>query len=416
MELVREYLDGEEKNGYVYKFDNGKLKKIFDKYDIKDCIKKHMQKIVKPKKKIKFHLNLQNTLATLIYRYTLPINLPKVDILQGPMSCYKFIHTTLPHIIYAFGDCHINQNECQDKMSIPDLLKMYSHNAPIFLDIFLETSYKHKTTYFSKDMKTSIFGNNYMFQIYNSFDKSCWSALKEGCNENTTRLHYTDFRKFYANEQEYQILTILENFSVFQLMSQGIKNPYSQIKYERIKQETISKFKSNKDFDSFYKSIKDNIRNDFKYIRVMKQIQNIPNENIRDMLTKLFNKKVDTEIKNLPVVNFLKLQTESNEKIEKVCANVFNTLVIDFYMIFMDYYLIARILRTFLQIPNKYSKPCYNSIIYAGDAHIGNYKNILTSLGFKIVEQTYNGFTPDCKNTQCLNMKNITQPLFSTRF
>ena len=81
----------------------------------------------------------------------------------------------------------------------------------------------------------------------------------------------------------------------------------------------------------------------------------------------------------------------------------------------MDYYLMARCFRKFERKKDEYYLPPANIIIFAGDAHISNYIEILGKLGFTINFQKKRTNVND-PNYQCLNISEMKQPMFHQRF
>ncbi len=62
---------------------------------------------------------------------------------------------------------------------------------------------------------------------------------------------------------------------------------------------------------------------------------------------------------------------------------------------------------------SEYSRPSYNNIIYAGDAHIATYMLKLRALGFTV---DYTKHATTKYNFQCIDIYGMKQPMFHQRY
>jgi hypothetical protein len=113
-------------------------------------------------------------------------------------------------------------------------------------------------------------------------------------------------------------------------------------------------------------------------------------------------------------------QEEIIELITKIDA-IFNFGLLKFNAIISDAYLLARIFKTFQteddtksRLTDEPAEP-HNVIIYAGNLHSQRYRTFLKYIGFRLVEQSgkLDSILPNPERTNCVDMRDITQPLFS---
>jgi len=350
--------------------------------NIRDTLKGEIQKIKKN------HNNSDAVLveSELIIRYFMSSRYRslKFDIIQGPISVYQMSHDQYPHIFYLFGDIHYKESECTSEYEFIHWLNDTIVNSPVYIDVYIESSYIYKDyKYFDPSIRAK---GTYLGDTYDHF-KKCFNKKSDKVCQ-TSRFHYTDIRNTFKSDDEYNgwyIFTkgYLRNDSVWEQKDIPI----------------ITRFINNLELD-------DSVMN----VRILKQFDNILDEKIKFKLISRFQACKKSLKKYIPSMN------PSN--ILKIDGGKFNLKKFDddkfmqYEMCYMDYYLMARSFRNYNQT-QKYSRPSYNNVIYAGDEHIDNYINILTSLGFKMGFK-YN--EDDAGLNQCIDISKMEQPMFYQRY
>ena len=136
-------------------------------------------------------------------------------------------------------------------------------------------------------------------------------------------------------------------------------------------------------------------------------------------------KKIITYIKE-PILSILNYEKESEDVLFKSMKTI-DLLLGTTMTYFADVYLLARMFKDFDM--SEMEKKAYkgvidqpsranNIIIYCGDNHAKNYRNFLESIGFNRIDHSGDlteDVTKPILNTpkNCLDMRNIKQPLFS---
>lgn len=323
----------------------------------------------------------------------------------GPVSIYEYyiyFKGEFPVKIYLFGDEHVKKSLCvnNDKnnmLHLDEYMKILSKEYPSkFVDYFLEIDTQQRENLIDKSQKIN--NTSYIHDLYFSLEK------QSKINKNF-RKHLTDIRP--------ELLQILVD----------------------LRDELISVIKmniSNSDkylfFKTFVLSLNWNIDShllDFKliYVRILKQFKN----------SRLSTRIIDHLIKNLNLLckeienNYIsKLNSIKHQYIDALNPNYLDTkngeLVseiiqksesfLDIYTLITDYYTFGRMFKKY-DITRNFSHPEFatNIIVYFGDAHINNIRNLLNlvpstnEVSFSISDK--NGI-----NYQCLNISNFQRPFF----
>ncbi len=385
---INRFCNGYKKGSYLVKYNVEELEKNKD-------LKRVVDKLVKADK--------EGPLILMTDRWFNPrkYNLMKPKKLLGPIAMTYMTSNKYPHKICLFGDFHtLDSEECPKSEEIQDFIINYTKNSPKFIDIFLEAEYVSEKG-ITEDKEESIMESYLFTKVVESFDPTCFEILKDNCDLQTSRMHYTDMRNLYNYSLEKNFvnnLNVIMSWTL--LLQQGeLTGGVDTLRY------IIKKFLSEgkpglTNMNTLKKLITGGIREE----RIMKQIENIPDKNIRNTIMTSYK----TDLKNALGVLETKLISKKLANIRKINFKklfLFAFYVLEVYTVYMDYYLMGRVFRTFRDIPGEYSEPAYNSIIYAGDIHIGRYIDILQTLGFKI------NFS-DKNMDKCLNLKGLSQPLF----
>jgi hypothetical protein len=317
----------------------------------------------------------------------------RVEKIEGPVSIYQMSHPEYPHIFYLFGDVHMKWSVCPNTYDIGQWLKDTVINSPVFIDIYVETPYYYKK-YITQEMGKK--KDEYYLKDTASLFEDCF--LKKSNPEClTSRFHYSDMRFIFENETQQKVFNILRN----------------QHKLVYVTSENIE------ELNEYIRFLQD--ENSFVNLRIKKQLDNIENPSIRKILEQSFEKCKKKYMEKIFLINI-----DNNSEYSKYNPSQIDlrsTSPIFCYVVcLMDYYLMGRCFRSYKK-DAKYSRPSYNNIIYAGEAHINIYIDILLKLGFVIdfkdlAKMSFDmwDLAPPRDKSQCLDVSKMKQPMFHQRY
>jgi hypothetical protein len=209
-----------------------------------------------------------------------------------------------------------------------------------------------------------------------------------------------------------QILSNLNKTIDFYIETPFVKSP---IKYSYMR-----------DVDDIFRhltTVYKNLRLHFSDIRAYNVISAYETGNIKEILSlfpyskdisSIFQKlKIYKQFENsdlLPndkkiILKILQLEIDKNMLTPTDAINRINiiTKFIALYVWIMDAYLIGRLFKA------NYKPKISNIMIYVGDRHANNYINILTRIGFKIINRVESNTKDDF---QCIDVRSFKQPFF----
>lgn len=396
---------------------------------------------------IKFILN--NTIQLIEDIQYSSIKLPNAyRNLQGPISIFYLEHPKYPFKICMLGDYHsITNIDCPDNIKVNKWIKEYI-DSDLSVDLYLEYMYYNlnidnkilDTIY--PDKKLNILkvreeinnrndtpSSDYMNEVRKEFDVSCFKFDKKDCKLNNSRIHNIDIRRF-------NLISIIELF-----------NEYNWTNDEETKfLFTISSYMPYfilylKNYTAYY-----NMFTAYGYSdrKILKQFENISSEysDIKNILLSNYNREKELFSKNFKPLSEVDIteamrifkyknyeefiKNEDKFKLISIFNNLkeFSKNNIEGNMLFMDYYLLGRLFRSYTN-----AQPSYNSIIYTGGFHTSRYKEILLQIGFNLIyadenieippvfseyRQVFNTIINKFPSSvkQCLNISGLKQPLF----
>lgn len=289
------------------------------------------------------------------------IPLADVRYIYGPVTYAEF--TNGERNIAVFGEYHdipfpdegvINK---RNTISVPSLIKIVLDTFPKkFYDLFIEYDY------------TRMDGEPIFFGItsFNPIFSKCMKVVKE-CPFNNIRVHYTDYRSILYNNDIYKSITRYYHNQQFLHES----DPYFTI-------ENLTSI-----FENSIEIVKDTMLKDPKlriiletpiYYFVLMEL-----EKINDNFSRL--------------TQFVRPLTigEINEDVRPLKIGDIRTILffmMNIYALFMDMYTLGRVFKSFASKDPSHPRLALNSVIYAGEIHARNYRNYLSSAGFKMVHFT----------------------------
>lgn len=319
----------------------------------------------------------------------------------GPLLSLSYhISTEYNKYIYIFGERHYSKNKCkiQEKCNIYDFIINQITTVPKMLDVFLETPY------ITKENKYITTENTGILEKFHNELKSCLDIYKN-CSYPNIRFHNTDIRRI--NDQNNFILNI---FNTLINIDYGIylnnnKSYLLMLLHDKLYNKQRKEYNNAiKTHDTLFEYI----LKKFERAKLEKQQEKIVNENIKYILLKYLQnniKKIDLKYLNLKLIH------EEVYKLPKTTSILLKNITMTFiYLLdpFMDAYLFSRMFRSFKKIKYQNSEDSKYIIIYVGDAHANNYRELLNQLNFKTVFYKYS--KPD---KYCVDISQLKLPLFS---
>ena len=371
----------------------------------------------------------------------------KVKKIYGPMSFYNLEGDDKKIIL--FGEYHksVKGNKCKDnngnKTSVDNFLKFNIENNNNFIDLFVEF---HDYFYpYREDRKNFIFNqtttlSNIVKELYEYACKDRVDNPIVSCISGNLRLHSIDSRGYnfwhYLINNKIKYLNKYDDFIIsfigLIVLSFHLNNLYDNLQNtpkfdqylknihkcaEIFLQTYVPEFFTN--FDTFYNIINNHL---FPLVKIDKQIDNIKNIDLKNQIIDIFKNDLknyfkDIEGKGELIANdiFYYKNNEPHINLKTFIKKFSSYLLYNGFLV--DFYLISRIFRNFSG--GIYNLSPKNIIIYAGDAHISKYVEILSTLNFqeKYSRKNYmikniEGFV-DHELFQCLDISALPQPLFS---
>lgn len=332
--------------------------------------------------------------------------------LIGPISLSEHTSQEQGKQIYIFGDHHVNDVLCPDpsRISIPIQLFMREtirNNPDKIIDVFLEVDYINKDIARGYDPAAQGFeGASWINKVTASFS-TCLEIDKTLCDIPNTRVHYADLRG--TDTFIFPLYSGLMMYKELLRSKESGYTPSSVLLYVYKGRQLLSDFTEAELVELLIEDLKvTKYRSPFDigYIlglpKVRKQLNNIENVETAKFLVEYFETKI------VPVTreDIDKMLTAVS-KLEKLPYSVEKLLF--FSINIMDLYLVSRLLRTY----SDGTKANY-AMIYAGDLHSENYRQILSLLGYnELINVRSDNY--DTGTQQCLDIRNFEQPFFSAK-
>lgn len=373
---------------------------------------------------------------------------PVSDLIKGPLSITLHWNSDMKMMIYIFGEFHSSKTDCevfpQEKyingekvpvksMFIEDYMKELLINTDSYIDFFLE-----EKAHIGYDPSLTNDENVDRLQILRNTFRECISDIKSrNTNPNCilSRSHYFDIRQGTV-KGEFDVVSLLIT-DLYSLNNLYTKNPNIKLfikSFENI--ITDSKFNSfiktiittslNYAFVEFWQKklfahefLKRKIIRSSQY----KRIHSFISEEIKLESLNYKDTMQDTIQKLLSILKKIKTGESTPEKErERIIRYVgrFHEALIMVNSTIADAYLLSRVFKDFDINTDKQEKKRgfdepqrpHNIIIYGGDVHANRCRKFLeTHMNFKRLEQ--NIYDDSMPVSNCVDMKNIIQPLFS---
>jgi hypothetical protein len=321
-----------------------------------------------------------------------------VEQVRGPISLSEHWHPGLGKHIYVFGDKHVNQAKCRESnqraVRIDQFLdRVIKANKDKVLDIFLEMEYigsrsgkrqrRHHTFEEPRDFITGL------MVTY----EQCLRISKRACEHPNIRAHYVDIRFHRTLES-----IIMEWFVMGQGQPEATRS--SRDHSRAVHEWWLHGLQHSPVLVNSFPLQQPLINRILEETKIKKQLAAVKDAKLRQYLLNWglnelhrLNRAFGSDITTLRT---------APQKTRAFFA------ILEIVSTFMDMYALARIFRSFRQVPGKYSDDPTHVIIYAGDAHSQNYRRVLKKLGFKLVQETRS----EKRYHQCLDISRFHQPFF----
>lgn len=295
--------------------------------------------------------------------------------------------------VVSIGDSHSLDIDCtQSKTTISssDFIVNQIATATEFVDLYVETLYifDYKPRLISSKARPK----NYMGILHKNI-RECFDWDKNDCKYPNLRSHYIDLRGDYLDPF----------FNQFSMVF--VKYKFSNPNWDKDIEHYLSSPRLKAIFQS-KDTLINHVNNMIQKSKIQKQIDNVKDPHIKQVIQKWATTWTFSD----PYIKFqyltwdviTKAIIEKNDRL----LNIIYGQLSGYLGVLMDVYTIARMFRTYRDIPNKNSKPAKNIIIFAGNFHTIRYQEVLEELGFHFTHNNYNNII------DCVNISDIPQPLF----
>lgn len=372
----------------------------------------------------------------------------KINKIYGPVSFY-YLEGGDKKII-LFGEYHkrVKGDRCKDKngkkISVENFLSFNIKNNSNFIDLFVEF---HDYFFpYRENRKNLIFSesstlSNIVKELYEYGCKDRIDNPVVSCISGNLRLHSIDSRGYdYWNHlinNKIKYVNIGNDFIIsfigLMIVSFNFNTFYDQLQNTQLFNEYL--FNINKCVEVFLKTYRDNIPKFFTnfdifydiisnylypLIKIDKQLRNIENIELKNQIIDIFKNDLKNYFRMIEGKgNFFadNIYYYTTKEIDlKNLMSIFSSYL-PFNYFLVDFYVISRIFRNFSG--GIYNLSPKNIIVYAGDAHISKYIEILSKLNFEekysrkneMIGSMREGFI-DPEIFQCLDISALPQPLF----
>ena len=292
-----------------------------------------------------------------------------------------------------------------EEMEIQDFLKELVNNTDVFLDLYFEFPQFLDYSYEDYDyLKSDARNIQYMDKIFSNFIE-CVQTETRLNNKNCElfRVHYIDIRKKGNDHFDSVIYKLRKSL----ITGQVKKNLKLLKEFTNIKKKDL--------LIMYNTDVKKN-----KYIQ--KELSKTPLK--KEILSFCYD-KIEDHINTTTINNLNSFSKEILHIYPVVNMDIIISFVSELITItgiMVDVYTLSRIFRAEFKIGERYQpKRQHNIIIQAGDCHSKVYRSFLTKLKFLTIETSgketnmcyADNYKGDRKSTRCLELNNISQPLFN---
>ena len=359
---------------------------------------------------------------------------PIAQFIGGPKTLSIHWHPVYKKMIYIFGEWHANITDCEkfEKDANMILVEDYLYNLMLTTDVFLDIYFEF-ISYKNGQYPYEPYVDGRSNELFKKFRKCLQYNTRSDASCQLARVHYFDIRSNDLYEKN-PIIDIV--WTVKQIRSYTDKKDIEEAcssfkllltKYPKI----ITLLKElQKDIKTVCKFMEKQLEeNQFIKKELDKIIENIE---LKMLILNFYKKLISEEVtKYYDFFQIITLELLDYEKISNdilfISMKSIRLVLLKIMSYFADVYLLARMFKNFDM--SEMEKKAYkgstdqpihanNIIIYCGNLHAIKYREFLSSIGFNDIDHVGNlteVISNQIPNTpkNCLDMRNIKQPLFS---
>jgi hypothetical protein len=315
--------------------------------------------------------------------------------------------------VYILGENHRRTQLCDQNATTADLFffKLLDEaNREKLLDVFIESDIdttndspllKFKSVYKYRSQELNPNRSGFMQSVTSKLNKmDCITDIFWTENETISCQAYRDHIRFHLGDIRNTNINIIKYLRV---VFSGIFNVYNNGMYYPFSFDVLEKYGQTDANYNDPEKLKADLLDMLTTSKIAKQMSKIP-EKYQAVKDKL-NEKIDSYLdKMLPELTYDNVR-DVVLKYTRTGKSYVSQKLYDSNRIFshiMDLYLISRMFRTFRDVSGKLSGEPQNIIIYTGNSHSQNYRELFDELGF-ITEFKAERFN-DNTNINCVDI------------
>lgn len=348
--------------------------------------------------------NPRTTLMTLIYNH-FSVKKPVAEILAGPLKVIKMWSPEYNKIIYLFGELHSLKVDCKNYTLVENYFYDLINTTDVFIDLFLEIP-AYTGIGYDKPLDDLILDTR-LVKMLKRFGKCVEYRNRGDVLCKLARVHYFDIRKHGSgvNDISYFRSTIR---NLFLRRGQNKRDVLGNILKDKRVMKTLKNM-GNPNFSEYLEYVKSQI---YTNTFVKKELdRSYMKQEIINYMEYYITLQAKVDHKNF-VALVHTIFTNKSERSFSIALKKFLNLTVRFNSYLPDIYTLSRIFKNF-NVENDEPKSPSNVIVYGGYNHMKNLHNFLKNTGFQTLEETKLDTEIRLEYRYCVNMKGITQPLFS---
>jgi len=286
-----------------------------------------------------------------------------------------------------------------EELEIQDYFKKLLTTTDVFLDLYVEVPQFLKSRY--NFQYTSTY--SYLQKIFKGFRNCIQTETRVGNSDcELFRFHYIDIRKKDDKSPDLVIENFLKDIdnNIISESSKGLLEILSFIDKEDLFEIYLNDIENN-----FY------IQKELSKTPLKNEILKHCNDTAKVLINKFANiKKIKKNSKIL--LDKYRKNAPLNYS-ESITLKSFRNIFTKLGARAVDVYTLSRLFRYKFKSNKNQPEGQHNIIMYAGDRHSKVYRSFLKKLKFLTIETSGNNYKGVRKSTRCLELNNISQPLFN---
>lgn len=409
---------------------------------------------------------LDDLSAQAIIKKQIANELNSLQYIEGPVTLTEHVSTKYNMRIYNFGDHHVHEGKCPPnvrRLPIDRFITLLvAMKDPEFVDLYLETHYRDRTMKFIDPPESNSY---YLGNVIKAF-WTCLQRRKGVCHLPNLRAHYVDIRrttltyidrlstvrdkleefseaekpiagfaryiedsrklfkvpiatyvqqskipKQLANISDEKTRLIIETHFMEKLQQSQVTETDLKELLTLADEETTQHLRLNtlkselNTLKSELKTYESNYHRSLQRVEFLKSEQALKELGPEQREVELTKESNTTLKEGNQMVNLMKQVNEFDIGVIKSLffqrLHLFSRKLLKFGTYLMDFYLVARLFRNFEEKEGTYQ--ARNVILYTGDAHAEDYREVFDKLGLTVPHRTV---SEGKDNTyQCINVK-----------